>query len=60
MGWRHGERREITHVAGDDVPAAERYLADVDVLDQLLQVIPWSAESGEAPHVGCVITAESR
>ena len=39
-------------LAGDDVPAAERYLADIDVLDQLLQVIPWPAESGEVPYEG--------
>src|SRR5208337_965850 len=41
-------------LASDDIPVAEWYLADIDVLDQLLQVIPWPVESGEVPYVGCV------
>jgi len=40
--------------AGQHVPAAERHLTQLNVLDQRLQVIPRPVEPLEAPHVGSV------
>ena len=54
---RTGPRRRV---AGHDVAAAERQLANLDVLDQPLQVAPWPVESLEAAHVGECIAVTMR
>ena len=40
--------------AGQDIPAAERQFTDVNVLDQLLQMMPRPVETLEAAHIGGV------